>query len=396
MRSDPTRAIPPQTEYGAHPHAVDKFPNFDQAPFLTIWEVTRACALVCHHCRAAAEDRRDPRELNTDEGRSLVAAIADMGTRVVIFTGGDPLQRDDLELLIRHAKGLGLRVGTIPAETLRLTRDRIRSIAEAGLDQIAFSLDGSRPELHDGLRGIPGCFDLAMRAVAWAHDLRLPVQINTVVCARTYDDLPEIAQLVRDLRAVFWEVFLLVPTGRGAQLEGLTAHQVEEMFAFLYAQSMSAPFLIKITEAPHYRRYLRQHPPPASTSPRPHGSRVGLSPWPVNAGKGFCFIDHVGEVYPSGFLPISAGNVRTTPLATIYRHSELFRSLRDPNRLRGRCGRCEFRSECGGSRSRAYALSGDVFAEDPWCAYDPPSHGPSSECGVVSGGTNGLDDSRQR
>ncbi len=396
MNSDSTRPNRPPADSLPGPGVMDRVAHFDQAPFLAIWEVTRACALVCHHCRAAAEDRRDPRELSTEEGRSLIAAIADMGTRVVIFTGGDPLQRDDLELLIRHAKGLGLRVGTIPAETPRLTGDRIQSIAEAGVDQIALSLDGSRPEIHDGLRGVPGCFDLAMRAVAWAHDLGLPVQINTVVCARTYDDLPEIARLVRDLGAVFWEVFLLVPTGRGAQLEGLTAHQVEEMFAFLYAQSMSAPFLIKITEAPHYRRYIRQHPTPASTSPRPHGSRVGLSPWPVNAGKGFCFIDHVGEVYPSGFLPISAGNVRTTPLATIYRNSELFRSLRDPNRLRGRCGRCEFRNECGGSRSRAYALTGDVFAEDPWCAYDPPSQGPSCEADAVSGGTSGLDDSRKR
>lgn len=346
--------------------------DFESAPFLAIWEVTRACALACRHCRASAEDRRDPAELSTAEGFALLDAIVDMGTPIAILTGGDPLQRDDLEDLIRHGHRRGLKMGTIPAETPRLTRERVVALRDAGLDQMALSLDGSRAERHDGLRGVDGCFDIALRAAGWAHEANLPLQINTVVCAETFDDLPAIADLVERLGIVFWEVFLLVETGRGAQLRNCTAQQVEDMFAFLYDLSKRAPFLIKITEAPHYRRYARQRQASGNASAAAGRTVMGLSPLPVNAAKGFCFIDHRGEVYPSGFLPISAGNIRSTPLATIYRDSDLFRALRDPSRLGGRCGRCEHREICGGSRSRAFATTGDPFAEDPSCLYHPP------------------------
>ncbi|MBI4231480.1 MAG: TIGR04053 family radical SAM/SPASM domain-containing protein [Planctomycetes bacterium] len=367
---------------GSRGGEVPACPDFALAPFLLIWEVTRACALACRHCRADAIDRRDPRELSTEEGRQLLTQAARMGTPIVVLTGGDPLQRDDLEDLIRHAKGVGLRVGTIPAATERLTVARVRSLKDAGLDQMAVSIDGATSDSHDLFRQVEGTYDRALAGAAYAREAALPLQVNTVFGAWNLDEFDEIAARVRSLGAVFWEVFLLVPTGRGAQLQGPTARQCEDLFAKLYAVARTAPFLVKITEAPHYRRYVieRMREAPDRTGPRARdllarpsgpGGSIGMAPHAVNAGKGFCFVDHVGDVYPSGFLPLSAGNVRARPLAGIYREAPLFRMLRDPSLLKGWCGRCNYRDVCGGSRSRAYALSYDAFAEDPWCLHEP-------------------------
>jgi len=361
--------------------------DFEVAPFLLVWEVTRACALACRHCRAAAEDIRDPRELSTDEGRRLLDAAAAMGAPIAILTGGDPLQRDDLDDLIRHGKSIGLRMGTIPAETPRLTRGRVFALRAAGLDQMALSLDGGTAERHDGFRKVDGCFDLAMRAAEWAREAGLPLQINTAFCAYNVDDFDALADLVARLGVVFWEVFFLVPTGRGSELSGCTAAQYENLFARLHALAACAPYIVKITEAPHYRRFVLQHEGSGSDVAAHRGHRLlarpvgpghsmGLSPLPVNSGKGFCFVDHVGEICPSGFLPIPAGNIRRDDLAAVYRDGGLFRALRDPSRLTGRCGACEYRDICGGSRSRAYALTGDPFGEDPCCVYVPPGYAP--------------------
>jgi radical SAM protein len=357
--------------------------DFHQAPFLLIWETTRACALACRHCRASAIDQRDPGELTLDEGRRLLDQTADMGTPIVIFTGGDPLQRDDLEDLIRHGKQRKLRIGAIPAATPRLTRERVRSLKRAGLDQMAVSLDASTAEQHDGIRQVEGSFARTIEGAGWARDEGIPLQVNTVFGSWNFDDFGALADLVQRLGIVFWEVFFLVPTGRGAELQGCSAGQCEVLFGRLYNLAKRAPFVIKITEAPHYRRFVLQHsdasaPHPETILSRPEGPHrsLGLSPLPVNAGKGFCFVDHVGNVYPSGFLPLAAGNVRRTPVSAIYREAPLFRELRTPGLLKGRCGRCEFRELCGGSRSRAYALTGDYLAEDPACLYDPAPRAP--------------------
>lgn len=359
--------------------------DFMLAPFLVIWEVTRACALACRHCRASAIDQRDPRELDTAEGMRLLDEIARMGAPIVIFTGGDPLQRDDLEALVAHGKRLGLRVGTIPAATPRLTRARVASLKAAGLDQMALSLDGSTAAGHDDLRQVPGSFAKVMDAAGWARETGMPLQVNTTLGRWNLPDFDAIAALVGRMGVVFWEVFFLVPTGRGAELQGCSAEECEDLFGRLFRLARRAPFIIKITEAPHYRRYVLQHSPGSAAGADAHrahsllsraegpGRTLGLSPLPVNAGKGFCFVDHVGGVYPSGFLPLAAGDVRVTPLASLYRESALFVRMRDPSQLRGRCGRCEYREVCGGSRSRAYALTGDAWGEDPACGYDPPA-----------------------
>ncbi|RMF86595.1 MAG: radical SAM/SPASM domain-containing protein, partial [Nitrospinota bacterium] len=279
-----------------------------------------------------------------------------------------------------------LRVGTIPAATPRLTRERVASLKEAQVDQMALSLDGCTAEKHDQFRGVEGSFAKTMEGATWARELGVPLQINTVFGTWNFDDFDEIAALVESLGVVFWEVFFLVPTGRGSAIQGCTAEQYELLFAKLYRMSQRVPFVIKVTEAPHYRRYVMQQkekeataPSPRVRAPRsgpPRGTVRGLTVTRqgVNAGKGFCFVDHIGNVYPSGFLPIIAGNVRNTSVIELYRHAPIFKELRNPDFLQGRCGKCEYRDICGGSRSRAYALTGNYLAEDPCCAYVPEGY----------------------
>jgi len=361
--------------------------DYDTTPFLIIWETTQACDLACHHCRASAQPERDRRELNTAEGKNLLDQAAAMGTPIFILSGGDPLKREDLYQLIRHGADRGLRMATIPAATDRLQEPVVADLKRAGLSQMALSLDFPTAGLHDAFRGVPGAFAKTMQAIDWAHEQQLPLQINTTITANMLPHLPSMVDLVRTLGVVFWEVFFLVPMGRGSELQSLTAEQCEEVFGILYGLQKQVPFLVKVTEAPHYRRYVAQREAEEGTSARhPHalpsqlvrtegpGRSIGLAPRGVNSGNGFLFISHTGEIYPSGFLPIPAGNVRSDRIADIYRGSDLFRSLRRPQDLHGPCGRCEYNAICGGSRSRAYALSGDPLASDPWCAYAPGSH----------------------
>ncbi|MBU0677222.1 MAG: TIGR04053 family radical SAM/SPASM domain-containing protein [Verrucomicrobia bacterium] len=348
--------------------------DYNKAPLLVIWEVTRACQLACKHCRASAINVRDPNELTLEQGRELLADIAAMGTPLVIFTGGDPLQRDDLEELIVSAKELGLRAGSIPAATEYLTQKRVQSLAAAGLDQMALSLDGPTSEQHDTFRGVEGSFKKVMQGALWAREARLPLQINTVFAAWNFGEFDRIAALVESLGIVFWEVFFLVPTGRGEAMKSCTADQYEVLFGKLHEMSQRVSFIIKVTEAQHYRRYVMQHSVSRTEGEGDQVEAQGAirsAPKPVNAGKGFCFVDHVGNVCPSGFLPVIAGNVKDSSISDVYRESDIFRELRDYSKLKGKCGRCEFREVCGGSRSRAHAMTGDIHAEEPFCVYEP-------------------------
>ncbi len=362
--------------------------DFTQAPFLVIWETTQSCALACRHCRASAQPGRDPRELTTEEGRRVIDEVAALGTPIMILSGGDPVNRPDLLDLVRHGKSRGLRMATIPAATDCLTRELVQSLKAADLDQMAVSIDFPRAELHDGFRGVPGAFAKTMQAVQWAHEVGLPLQVNTTVCGDTAPYLEEMAEFVQKLGIVFWEVFFLVPMGRGSVLSGLSASECERLFEVIYRVQKKEGFIVKVTEAPHYRRHVaqREMKDEGRSSARPDGlaamparltvsegpgHTVGLAPRGVNAGNGFLFVSHTGEIMPSGFLPIPVGSVRETSLAQAYREAPLFRQLRSPALFKGRCGRCEFRDICGGSRSRAYGLTGDPFATDPWGSYEP-------------------------
>ena len=362
--------------------------GYADRPFLVIWETTQACDLACRHCRASARPGRDPGELSTAEGEDLLSQIAAMGTRIVVLSGGDPLQRDDLFHLIRFGHDLGLRMATIPAATPRLTEEVVDRFVASGLSQMALSLDFPDAARHDAFRGVPGSFARTLAAARWARERGLALQINTTLHAGSIDCVPAMIDLVEGLGAVFWEVFFLVPTGRGTALGGLSPADCEAIFATLYRAQKTAPFLIKVTEAPHYRRHVSEaerretggvhERAPVRRLPRalirtegPGGS-IGLAPRGVNSGNGFLFVSHTGAVYPSGFLPIAAGDVRVDRIAAVYRDAPLMQALRDPGRLEGACGACACNAICGGSRSRAFALAGNPFASDPWCVGPTP------------------------
>jgi radical SAM protein len=345
--------------------------DYHHAPLLVIWEVTRACALACVHCRASAQDVRDPGELSLDDGRRLIDEVAVLGSPLMVLTGGDPLQRDDLEALIHHGKQAGLIMATIPAATERLTRDRIFRLAAAGVDQLALSLDGATAARHDAFRKVDGTFAKVVEAASWIREAGVKLQFNTVFGSWNLDEFEALAQMVADQGAVFWEVFFLVPTGRGTDLTGCTAEEAEVLFEKLYQLSLTAAFTVKVTEGQHYRRYFSQH----QDGLRPLAARHGpplVAPKPVNAGNGFAFIDHRGEVYPSGFLPLECGNVRDRSLGSIYQDHPLFRQLRDLTQLEGKCARCNHLTFCsGGSRARAYGVTGNYLASEPICAFEP-------------------------
>jgi radical SAM protein len=359
--------------------------DFNERPYIAIWEVTQACDLACVHCRACAQPKRHPLELSTDEGKRLIDQIADWRVPVFVLTGGDPIKRPDVFELVEYATQNGVRVSLTPSATPLLTRETIHRLKQCGLARLAVSLDGSNPEVHDAFRGMSGSFDRTMQAIDWAHEVELPVQINTTFSRTNYEDFDSIAQLIETRNVTLWSVFFLVPTGRGKLADLLTGDEFEGLFEKLDRLSKRASFHIKTTEAQHYRRYVLQQDviqhrrvaDSAADDSSKIKDTVGRAPRGLNDGKGFVFISHTGEVCPSGFLAVSGGNIRQQPLWQIYQESPLFRQLRNPDKLGGKCGACEFRHICGGSRARAYALTGNPLAEEPCCVYVPKNFAPA-------------------
>ncbi|MCC7157868.1 MAG: TIGR04053 family radical SAM/SPASM domain-containing protein [Bryobacterales bacterium] len=344
--------------------------DFSQAPFLVIWELTQACDLACRHCRASARPERDPAELSTAEALGVLRQIREFGEPLLVFTGGDPLKRADLFELVRASVAMGLRTTVTPSATPLLTPEAISELQASGISRMAVSLDGWDTQSHDSFRQVDGSYALTMRALAHAASIGLETQINTTVTRHNREHLLKIADLAASSGAKLWSVFFLVVTGRALAGDDLTAEEYEQVFELLYQVSLAAPFDIKTTEAQHYRRFVAQKKK-AGQSVATHGPTMIQRQAGINDGKGFVFISHTGEIFPSGFLEISAGNIRRISLTEAYRSSPLFQVLRQPDELGGKCGVCEYRNLCGGSRSRAYATSGDFLAEDPRCVYVP-------------------------
>ncbi|WP_435095096.1 radical SAM protein [Halorubrum sp. N11] len=337
----------------------------DRRPLVLIWEVTQACGLACRHCRADAKPARHPDELTTEEGKRLLDDAAAFGDgQLVVLSGGDPLARDDLMELVSYGDDRGLRMTITPSGTQSLTPDRVEALADAGIRRMALSLDGATRESHDRFRGEES-FESTLDAAEVAADAGLPLQINTTVCAETVDELPAIRDRVRDLGTVLWSVFFLVPVGRGRILDPIAPERAEDVMEWLHGVAEAEPFGVKTTEAPFYRRVGLQSDGDEGAARRRGG---------ITAGRGFAFVSHTGEAYPSGFLPSSAGNVRNRSIVDIYRNTELFESLREPDQLKGKCGACEFRQVCGGSRSRAFATTGDPLGSDPLCPHVPDGY----------------------
>ena len=363
--------------------------NFDETPFLAIWEITQSCDLACKHCRAAAQPIPHPDELTNAEAKALIDQIAAMHVPIFVFTGGDPMKRKDVFELIRYAADKGVQVAVTPSATPLLTREAMFKLKEAGLVRLVIFMDGATPEIHDTFRGLPGAWARTIQAIEWANEAGIPIQVHTTISRHNAQDLDNLCALFEKLAIVMWNVFFLVPVGRGQLGDMLSGEEFETVFGKIYELSQRVNFQIKTTEAMHYRRYLLQHNLEERRMGQGHPQGVAHAYEPgtptadaqtrtmswttrrVNDGKGFLFISHVGNVYPSGFLPIHAGNVKETPLAEIYRNAPIFKSLRDTGRLEGKCGACEYKEICGGARARAYALTGDPLAPEPCCIYQP-------------------------
>jgi AdoMet-dependent heme synthase len=358
--------------------------DFAITPYLVIWETTRACDLACLHCRAEAVTRRHPDELSTAEVKRMMDDVRRFGSPLFVLTGGDPLKRPDTVELVRHGAERGLRMAMTPSGTPLMTAGVLQDLAAAGLSRLAVSLDGSTAAIHDGFRGVVGSYEWTLRMIRTARELGLSTQINTTVAAHNVDDFENLIGLMEDLGISLWSIFFLVPTGRARVEDIASPEEFERIFHRMYDLSKTAPFDIKSTAAPQYRRVVLQRqveerrarertaPVDALTAGIGFSLADGVGRAKgVNDGNGLLFVSHTGELYPSGFLPLTAGNVRTHDLVDVYRHSELFRALRDPEGLKGKCGVCEYREVCGGSRARAYAMTGDPLEAEPFCVHVP-------------------------
>ena len=346
---------------------------------VVMWELTRACKLGCAHCPVGAQPRRSPLELSTYEAYKTIDQIATLVPDEVIVTGGDPLERPDLYQLLDYARRRGLPISLMVSPTPALTGAAIGKLKRSGLARLIVSIDSSTPHRHDATRAISGQFGSTLQAIRWARTAELPVEINTLLNRKNVRDLETIAQLLEDVDVYRWNVYFHVPIGASKQVEMLTAEEVEQVFAKLYDLSKRVPFPIRTFEAPHYRRFVlqqavaeRMQQLEESFDAESEGVRIGDdSSRAAVAVNNYLYISHTGEISISPFLPLSAGNVRYQPIATAYRYGELFAAVRDEVNFKGKCGRCEFRTVCGGSRARAFAMTGELFAADPLCAYQP-------------------------
>jgi AdoMet-dependent heme synthase len=296
----------------------------------------------------------------------------------LVLTGGDPLSRKDIYGPIEYANRLGLEVSITPSATPELTNDAISRLQAHGIQSLGLSLDGSCAEKQDAIRTCPGTFERTVEAARQCGRLGLPIQVNTLVAEETADDLPAIYELLRTGFPVMrWSLFMLISVGRGKALNEVSPEEGERIMRWVFDLSQHSPFLVKTTEAPSYRRIALEKMRNAGTpTPEMKGSSV-YKGFQIRDGHGIVFVSHLGEIYPSGFLPLRCGNVRRDSMVEIYRNSEIFRALHSPDQFHGKCGMCEYSHICGGSRARAFAYTGDPFGTDPFCPYGPAAQPPS-------------------
>jgi heme b synthase len=339
---------------------------------LIAWEVTRSCNLACKHCRAEAHLEPYEGELDTAEAKALIDTFPEVGSPIIIFTGGDPMMRPDVYELIRYATDKGLRCVMSPNGTL-ITPETAVMIREAGVKRCSISIDGPDAAGHDEFRGVPGAFDASMRGIQCLKDVGLEFQINTTVTRANLGSFKQIFELCERLGASAWHIFLLVPTGRAAQLgaEVITGEEYEEVLNWFYDFRKTTTMHLKATCAPHYYRIMRQRAKAEGVPVTPENFGLDAMTRGCLGGTGFCFISHVGQVQPCGYLELDCGNIRTTPFPEIWRSSRQFQQFRTREEYEGKCGVCEYHNVCGGCRARAHSMSDNYMAEEPLCTYVP-------------------------
>ncbi len=367
-------------------------------PRLVFWELTKGCNLRCVHCRATATELSSPDDLSYEESVQIIDQLAEYAPLILVLSGGEPLFRGDLFRLARHATERGIRVALGTNGTL-ITAEVACKIKESGIRRVAISLDGADAATHDSFRGIPGAFDRAIEGFQHLKRLGMSMQINTSVAKHNAAQLPETLDLALRLGADAFHLFLLVPVGCGVQIAAkqmIESEQYEQILNWLYDRTLENKIELKATCAPHFFRVVRQRRAEARRrgeqlpEPAAHG-HGGHHAHAMNAmtrgclaGTGVCFLSHKGEVYPCGYLPLEAGNLRRQSFAEVWQDSPLFASLRDLDNLKGKCGACEFRNICEGCRARAYGSTGDYLAEEPFCLYTPRGYLPKGQPQAVS------------
>jgi len=359
---------PKPADHTSRPHKKDEKSSLR----LVAWETTRNCNLACVHCRASATAGPHSGELDTTEAFQLLDQIAEIAKPIIILTGGEPLLRDDIFDIAAYGTEKGLRMVMAPNGTL-ITEEVAQKLMDAGIKRISVSLDGSTPQSHDSFRKVEGAFEGAVNAMKIAQKVGLDFQVNTTITKTNLDQIPKIQELAVKRGAVAHHIFLLVPTGRGKYIVDteINAAEYEETLNWFYDQRDKTPLDLKATCAPHYYRILRQRA-------GKEGKSVSFNTHGLDAvtrgclgGIGFCFVSHRGDVQPCGFLTADCGNVRQRSFAEIWKDSDVFRALRDYDKLKGKCGTCEFKRVCGGCRARAYEATGDFLTEEPLCSYIP-------------------------
>jgi len=335
--------------------------NFLEDPVIVFYEVTRACLLSCKHCRANAIPRRNPMELNLKEISSLADQLLEFNVKpLVVITGGDPLMRDDIIEILDIFKDRGFNLAISFSGTALATEEKMDDIAMR-VKNIAMSLDGSNKAIHDGFRNVEGTFEKSLEIINYVKG-KTSLQINSTIGKHNIKDIENIYALLKKMEIRSWDLFFLVPTGRATDILSLEKNEVLYALNFLYQIHSSGGMRIKTTEAPFYNRKKVEGEKKLPVTRDSNG--LG-----VTDGRGTIFISHIGEIYPTGFLPLNTGNVRKDKIVNVYRNSDIFIKLKNPEFLKGKCGKCPYKEICGGSRARAYATTGDYLEEDPACPY---------------------------
>jgi heme b synthase len=341
-------------------------------PRLIAWEVTRSCNLNCKHCRAAARFGPYPNELTTDECFRFLDNVATFAKPIIILTGGEPMLRDDIWEIAKHGTELGLKMVMAPCGFL-VTEETARKMIASGIQRVSFSIDGATAESHDNFRRVPGAFASVMKAIENANKVGLEFQVNTTITKHNLDELPAILELVIGLGAKAHHPFLLVPTGRGAELKDqeISPEDYEKTLTWFYEMREKVPIQFKPTCAPHYYRIFRQkeREKGVKVTPKTHG--LDAMSKGCMGGQSFAFVSNTGKVQICGFLDVECGDIRKEPFSTIWDTSKVFNQMRAWDDYKGRCGYCEYRSVCGGCRARAYAFTEDYLDEEPFCTYQP-------------------------
>jgi len=375
-----------------HPYSKD---DFGTNPLMFYYEITQACDLVCKHCRASAQEQAAEDELPTELSLRLIDQVASFPRKPhIVFTGGDPLKRADLFTLIRYAAEKELPVALTPSATPLATRQAFEQAKDAGVQAFGISLDGPTAEIHDAFRGFEGSFDKTTEMLENAKSLQIPVQVNTSITRRNVAYIDAMAEYLAQFGGVMmWSLFFLVPVGRGIEEERISSEEYETVFAKLWHHAQQKPFSIKTTEAPHYRRFVLREGGNPLDAPRPfrfgkennspsvEGCPTGRggpgiqtkvqhrAPLGITDGRGIMFVSHNGSIYPAGFLPLECGRFPQDSVVEIYQSHPTFKALQNPDNYKGICGDCEYRYVCGGSRARAFAVTGDPLEAEPDCCY---------------------------